>query len=62
MLHLFGSLELATITEAYVAAAGLPAGWPAMLGLHQLHPLLVHAVTHGAGYGDEAESAAARYA
>lgn len=62
MLHLFGSLELATITEAYFAAAGLPAGWPAKLGLHQLHPLLVHAVTHGAGYGAEAESAAARYA
>jgi fructosamine-3-kinase len=62
MLHLFGSMELATITEAYVAAAGLPAGWPAMLGLHQLHPLLVHAVTHGAGYGAEAETVAARYA
>jgi fructosamine-3-kinase len=33
-----------------------------MLGLHQLHPLLVHAVTHGAGYGAEAETVAARYA
>ena len=62
MLHLFGAPELATITDAYADAADLPADWPELIGLHQLHPLLVHAVTHGASYGAEAEAVAARYA
>jgi len=62
MLHLFGAPELATITAAYAEAAALPAGWAELIGLHQLHPLLVHAVTHGASYGAEAEAVAARYA
>jgi len=62
MLHLFGAPELPTITAAYADAAALPAGWPDLIGLHQLHPLLVHAVTHGASYGGEAEAVAARYA
>ena len=62
MLHLFGAPELPTITDAYADAAALPAGWPELIGLHQLHPLLVHAVTHGASYGAEAEAVASRYA
>jgi fructosamine-3-kinase len=62
MLHLFGAPELHTITDAYAEAAALPAGWDELIGLHQLHPLLVHAVTHGASYGAEAEAVAARYA
>lgn len=62
MLHLFGAPELSAITEAYAAAAELPTGWSELIGLHQLHPLLVHAVTHGPSYGAEAESVAARYA
>lgn len=61
MLHLFGAPELATITTAYVAAARLADDWPELLGLHQLHPLLVHAVSHGPSYGAEAEAVAARY-
>ena len=61
MLHLFGAPELSTITAAYADAAALPMGWPELIGLHQLHPLLVHAVTHGASYGAEAEAVAARY-
>lgn len=61
MLHLFGAPELRTITEAYAAAASLPGGWRELIGLHQLHPLLVHAVTHGSGYGAEATAVAARY-
>ena len=48
MLHLFGAPELRTITDAYADAAALPADWTELIGLHQLHPLLVHAVTHGA--------------
>ncbi len=62
MLHLFGAPELDTITDAYADAAALPADWTELIGLHQLHPLLVHAVTHGASYGREAEAVAARYA
>jgi fructosamine-3-kinase len=62
MLHLFGAPELSTISHAYADAAGLPADWPQLIGLHQLHPLLVHAVTHGPSYGAEAEAVAARYA
>jgi fructosamine-3-kinase len=61
MLHLFGAPELGTIASAYADAAALPADWPDLIGLHQLHPLLVHAVTHGPGYGAEAEAVAARY-
>ncbi len=62
MLHLFGAPELPTITDAYAEAAALPTGWRELIGLHQLHPLLVHAVTHGPSYGAEAEAVAARYA
>ncbi|HEY5786283.1 MAG TPA: fructosamine kinase family protein [Microlunatus sp.] len=62
MLHLFGAPELATISNAYADAADLPTDWTDLIGLHQLHPLLVHAVSHGASYGTEAEAVAARYA
>ncbi len=62
MLHLFGAPELRAITDAYVDAAALAADWTELIGLHQLHPLLVHAVTHGPSYGAEAEAVAARYA
>ena len=62
MLHLFGAPHLATITAAYAEAAQLDGDWRGLIGLHQLHPLLVHAVTHGAEYGAEAERIAARYA
>lgn len=61
MLHLFGAPHLETITSAYVRAAGTDDTWPDLLGLHQLHPLLVHAVSHGPSYGAAAERAAARY-
>lgn len=61
MLHLFGAPELTAITDAYVDAAALSPDWPDLIGLHQLHPLLVHAVTHGPSYGAEAEAVAARY-
>ena len=61
MLQLFGAPHLNAITDAYAAAAQLPSGWSELIGLHQLHPLLVHAVTHGAGYGAEATAVAARY-
>ncbi len=62
MLHLFGAPELATITAAYVDAAHLSRNWRTLIGLHQLHPLLVHAVSHGPSYGEAAERTASRYA
>jgi len=62
MLHLFGAPQLATITAAYVEAADLADGWADLIGLHQLHPLLVHAVSHGSSYGAEAGRIAAHYA
>lgn len=62
MLQLFGAPELSTIASAYADAAVLDDDWPGLIGLHQLHPLLVHAVTHGPSYGAEAEAVAARYA
>ena len=40
----------------------LAAGWRERIGLHQLHPLLAHAVMFGAGYGDRAAALARRYA
>ena len=54
MLALFGAPGLVAILGAYAEAADLPDGWRDLIGLHQLHPLLVHAVTHGPRYGAEA--------
>lgn len=62
MLSLFGAPGLVATLGAYADAADLPDGWRDLIGLHQLHPLLVHAVTHGARYGDEAGRLATRYA
>jgi len=61
MLHLFGAPHLATITSAYAEAAELGGDWAELIGLHQLHPLLVHAASHGPSYGAEAAAVAARY-
>ena len=62
MLALFGAPLLATIEAAYAEAAALPIGWRELIGLHQLHPLLVHAVSHGAWYGARAAAIAEAYA
>ena len=61
MLHLFDVPGLDRISAAYAEEAGLDPGWPDLIGLHQLHPLLVHAVSHGPAYGREAASVAHRY-
>jgi fructosamine-3-kinase len=61
MLSLFGAPHLDTILDAYAETATLPENWRDLIGLHQLHPLLVHAVTHGASYGAEAARLAAKY-
>jgi fructosamine-3-kinase len=61
MLHLFGVPGLGRISDAYAEEAGLDPGWQELVGLHQLHPLLVHAVSHGSAYGAEAALVARRY-
>ncbi len=62
MLSLFGLPQLAKVLDAYDAAAPLAEGWRDRMGLHQLHPLLVHACLFGGGYAARAAAAAAAYA
>ncbi|MCD9199987.1 fructosamine kinase family protein [Aeromicrobium wangtongii] len=58
MLSLFGAPHLQRILESYEEAAPLAEGWRDRLPLHQLHPLLVHAVLFGGTYGARATAAA----
>jgi fructosamine-3-kinase len=62
MLALFGAPHLEAIFQGYQAASRhLPDNWRALLGLHQVYPLLVHAVLFGAGYAHQAVEAARHY-
>jgi fructosamine-3-kinase len=58
MLALFGFPHLDTLLDAYDDAAPLAPGWRARVPLHQLFPLLVHAVLFGRGYAAQAVAAA----
>lgn len=60
MLHLFGCPYLERVLEGYREAAPLADGWPDRIGLHQLFPLLVHAVLFGRCYAEQALAAARR--
>ncbi|NNG34199.1 fructosamine kinase family protein [Nakamurella aerolata] len=60
MLHLFGAPGLDRITAAYLEANPIQQ-WRELLGLHQLHPLAVHAASHGPSYGAELVRTAQRY-
>ncbi len=60
MLQLFGSPG-AAFFAAYEEVAPLAGGWRDRVGLHQLLPLLVHAVLFGGGYGAAAVRAARQY-
>ena len=62
MLALFGTEHLERVLAAYADTAALPTRWRELIGLHQLHPLLVHAVTHGPSYGRQAHKVATEYA
>jgi len=59
MLALFGAPHLDRILAAYDEASPLADGWRERVGLHQLHPLLVHTVLFGGGYGARAVAIAA---
>ncbi|MCP9993864.1 fructosamine kinase family protein [Streptomyces albogriseolus] len=58
MLALFGCPLLDAVLEGYQDVAPLAAGWRARAGVHQLFPLLVHAVLFGRGYAGQALAAA----
>ncbi|HSN11190.1 MAG TPA: fructosamine kinase family protein [Propionibacteriaceae bacterium] len=59
MLALFGAPFLEDVYEAYESTSvRLPDDWRALVGLHQLHPLLVHAALFGGGYGPQATAIA----
>jgi fructosamine-3-kinase len=62
MLALFGLPYLDAVLDAYDDAWPLAPGWRDRVGLHQLFPLLVHAVLFGSGYGAQAVAVARRYA
>jgi fructosamine-3-kinase len=61
MLALFGTQHLDRVHNGYADSAQLSAGWRELISLHQLHPLLVHAVSHGPQYGRAAHRVAAEY-
>ncbi|HOC13788.1 MAG TPA: fructosamine kinase family protein [Propionicimonas sp.] len=62
MLELFGLPYLSEALAAYAdASQWLPSGWRDLIGLHQLHPLLVHAALFGGSYGEQAVRVARRY-
>jgi fructosamine-3-kinase len=62
MLALFGAPGLDRLLGAYQEVAPLAPGWPHRLRLHQLHPLLVHAVLFGGRYLAQSLQVASSYA
>jgi fructosamine-3-kinase len=58
MLRLFGCPHLERVLDGYQDVAPLAAGWQDRVPLHQLFPLLVHAVLFGRGYAQQALTAA----
>ena len=60
MLALFGCPNLARVYAGYDAAHPLPPGWEARIPMHQLHPLAVHAASHGPVYAEPLVGAARR--
>lgn len=58
MLALFGYANLHRLLAGYTDVAPLAPGWQQRIPLHQLFPLLVHAVLFGGGYGARTAAAA----
>ena len=61
-LSLFPPPHLDAILEAYDEVAPLVDGWRDRVSLHQLHPLMLHAVLFGGGYVGQALDVARRWA
>ncbi|MET8804345.1 fructosamine kinase family protein [Streptomyces sp. NPDC004546] len=60
MLELFGCPHLDQVLAGYEETAPLAPGRRDRVGVHQLFPLLVHAVLFGRGYADQALTVARR--
>ena len=60
-LALFGVAHFEAIIEGYQQVTQLPEGWPALIDLHQLPCILLHAALFGSLYGAQARQLAARY-
>ena len=60
MMRLFGGFSEASF-RAYDDVHPLAAGWQDRVALHQIAPLVVHAVKFGGGYRAAASAAIARY-
>ena len=60
MMRLFGGFGAACF-EAYDEAFPLADGWPDRVALHQIAPLVVHAIKFGGGYVQAARQAIAEY-
>ncbi|MFJ4277383.1 fructosamine kinase family protein [Streptomyces massasporeus] len=54
MLRLFGCPHLEQVLDGYQEEAPLSGGWTERVGVHQLFPLLVHAVLFGRSYAEQA--------
>jgi fructosamine-3-kinase len=61
MLALFGCPHWDFVIGGYLEQHRLDSEWPLRVGLHQLHPLLVHAVLFGGDYPKRALEVARRY-
>jgi fructosamine-3-kinase len=58
MLALFGCPQLEEVLAGYDEAHPLRDGWRERVPLHQLHPLAVHAASHGSSYASPLVEAA----
>jgi fructosamine-3-kinase len=61
MLALFGLPHLDQVLDAYTETSPLPENWAHRVHLHQLYPVLVHAVLFGGSYGEQAARLARTY-
>jgi fructosamine-3-kinase len=60
MMRLFGGFGTPAF-DAYEEVTPLSPGWPERVPLHQIAPLVVHAIKFGGGYVGAASDAIARY-
>ncbi len=60
MLALFGCPHLADVIAGYRGTDPLRDGWEERIAMHQLHPLAVHAASHGPSYATPLVDAARR--
>lgn len=61
LLALFGCPHLDDVVAGYEDEAPLADGWRDRVALHQVHPLLLHAVLFGGSYAGQTVRAASRY-